>query len=96
MRFFGGTRDEWLDTPVADIEGLAGEIESIRAAECMTFSTVISVGTGSLKKRELQRIWNEWSRAMNGGRPRRMGKTELRSAIAASGIKIEERERGNP
>jgi hypothetical protein len=94
MRFFGGSRDDWFDTPIADIEALSSEVESMQAAESLQLATVVSVGTGSLKKKDLQLVLNTWNKSVGGPGPQRMSKEALRSAIAASGIKIEERKRG--
>jgi hypothetical protein len=87
MRFYGGTRDHWLDTPVADIDALIMEIASVRAEESMEAATVVAAGTGSLKKEDAKSVWREWKRALGIGK-RKMSKDDLGAAMAASGIKV--------
>jgi hypothetical protein len=66
---------------------------AIQAEESMRHSTVISVGNGLLKKRDADSLWKGWKKSAMGEQ-QKMNKQALGAAIAASGIKIEERRHG--
>ena len=83
----------WMRTPIHVLGSLMQAIPGLEANHNMQLANAVSVGTGSLRKQDAERVIREWKvdqRRLYGSRPaERPDHDQLKLRLMAAGIRVE-------
>ena len=95
MRFYGGRPSDWAAMPLRMARACMSAMPRLKAQETLSLMTAVALGTGSMKKVDLERTLREMRRQAGYSAAQKPASLEeLKTRLAAMGIGFEVAKRG--
>lgn len=67
QRFYGGDPRGWLRIPLVLVRSFLENMPGVEAGDALLQTTIAQIGSGNVKKNDVQRQTKKWQRLAHGG-----------------------------